>query len=413
MSRARRGLAALAALAVLVVLPPPAARADADDPRTRAIAEAMAEGRVYVEPALAGGDADRWADRLQSALDRIDFPTPVSVAAWTASDVIGPSTPFSDDARAWTRLGVPAGVRVFAVGSGARTLADGQPQRVLDRAAALDEAAGKVRGEAARIAGRDEADFLPVAEVWAWLRLAAADPPTERALAAELAADDAVFVDTTPSPFTYSSDRPLFDPTGRASLIVIGLIVAGYLGFRGYRAVAAWRTPDAEEDPGAEPPPSPLLVSAAEVERRVTELAVAISERPAAPGTLGYDRAQACSDAAERYADRDAERDRIGAVLLCRDGQRWLRGEPVERRCYFNPAHLATGAVKRDGVAVPCCAACALQIRAGRAPLALRVAAAEGDPRRPYYEVADSWTRTGYGALSEDWAEQVLRESLR
>jgi hypothetical protein len=390
-----------------------AAAAGASDDRAATIVATLDGGKPYVEDAEAGGDAALWRTRLTQALADVDLPVPVRVAAWTSIDD-QPDTPSLEAA------GLRPGIYLLE-DDGYLDEADQGVSNALSRQALarLDQSRS-VLIEALRLSGRDAAttEPLPLAEAWVWLRLAAAHPPSPVSLARQLADDPAVLVDSQPlDPGVGATD---LDPTSPLSLTLIALVVGGFLVVRAALAVRSRRTAvagGARHAPGARPVPSRAAgVEAAppppsEIETLVTDLGVAIAQAPARPGQVDYDRAQACLDAAERYVDRDDVRARVGVQLLVADGRAWLAGHAPAPRCYFNPGHVAVPGesldqVERGGLTLPCCRACAAAVRTGREPEALVV------DDEPYFTRSDVWTVTGYGSLSQDWAEQVYRDAL-
>ncbi|MDA0564206.1 hypothetical protein LG943_07685 [Streptomonospora sp. S1-112] len=174
----------------------------------------------------------------------------------------------------------------------------------------------------------------------------------------------------------------------------------------------------------------------AEVERELVDL----GERLAATTLAGGDdRASAdhaaaldAHDAAGRVLDGARGIDDLAGVrVLLHLGEDLLaaaaahdggRKAPAPRRhCFFNPLHATTtrpvtwravGTTRR--IKVHACTDCAAAVRGHRAPTALPVR--HDGERVPYYEVPaeDSvWAATGYGNLSADLVQRVLRGDLR
>ncbi|MFC3997028.1 hypothetical protein ACFOVU_13940 [Nocardiopsis sediminis] len=177
----------------------------------------------------------------------------------------------------------------------------------------------------------------------------------------------------------------------------------------------------------------------AEVERELVEVA----ERLGA-FTLAEDAPQA-AEAAEQYRTAlDAQHaagkaldtahgmaDLAGARVLLHMSEDALRAAearqqgrrpPAARRhCYFDPLHAtdtrplnwrALGSSRK--VRVHACADCTAAVRGHRAPVALPDL--RGGEQVAYYEVpADEsvWSATGYGSLSDDLVQRVLRGDLR
>lgn len=111
--------------------------------------------------------------------------------------------------------------------------------------------------------------------------------------------------------------------------------------------------------------------------------------------------------------------DLIGAVVVARTGLRDLeqlrtkRTLTAYRPCFFNPVHQpaydrATWRVDHATVSLPACSKCLTAIRAGHEPEVLRL----GRRGHPYYERDDIWARTGFGALVDDLAAQVMADRM-
>lgn len=111
--------------------------------------------------------------------------------------------------------------------------------------------------------------------------------------------------------------------------------------------------------------------------------------------------------------------DLIGAVVVARTGLRALeqlrtkRTLQAYRPCFFNPVHQpaydkATWTLGHATVALPACSKCLTTMRAGHEPEVLRL----GRRGRPYYERTDVWARTGFGALVDDLAAQVMADRM-
>lgn len=122
---------------------------------------------------------------------------------------------------------------------------------------------------------------------------------------------------------------------------------------------------------------------------------------------------------AETLMRSDDVADLIGAVVVARTGLRDLeqlrtkRTLKAYRPCFFNPVHQpaydrATWRVGHATVSLPACSTCLTAIRAGREPEVLRL----GRRRQAYYERDDIWARTGFGALVDDLAAQVMADRM-
>lgn len=128
------------------------------------------------------------------------------------------------------------------------------------------------------------------------------------------------------------------------------------------------------------------------------------------PDWLG---ATAAREAADLLIDSDDRADLAGALVLARIGERQLsRTHRAYRPCFFDPLHAegtrtASWRFGEASVEVPVCRACERTLDTGGTPQALRRG------RRPYFEGDDLWARTGFGALADDLAAQVVADRAR
>lgn len=264
--------------------------------------------------------------------------------------------------------------------------------------------------------------IAPIAEAWIMLRLAAANPPSARALADELigsdgVSDDSLFIE--PPDYDFSSDSDTGDSDyGLGTWLTLGCFMAlafGLVGWSAFRAITSGNLTRKRELSLPRDSWDTELTPTA-VESELTALAERIAASDVQPGDPAYDRAQASADAAARFVDSDEARDRVGVHLLVEDGLNALLAEDGTPRCFFNPRHRARRTVARSragvgGAEVPSCHDCARAIKAGERPPALMLPDADGRVT-PYYAVDDVWSRTGYGSLDPAWATVVLRDSL-
>ncbi|MFB8767246.1 hypothetical protein VSQ78_05985 [Nocardiopsis alba] len=169
-----------------------------------------------------------------------------------------------------------------------------------------------------------------------------------------------------------------------------------------------------------------------QAERELIEVGERLGAMEPATGTdasLSLGRALDAHDAARRVAEHLEEgslADVVGVLVLldlaedglaaAGRGRRWS-GADRRRHCYANPLH-GTGTTDTDwrqlgatrSVRVPLCGGCAKAVRARTRPAALQV---EHEGRSvPYYEVPAEesvWAATGFGSLSDDLVERILR----
>ncbi len=139
-----------------------------------------------------------------------------------------------------------------------------------------------------------------------------------------------------------------------------------------------------------------------------------------------FDNAEAASRLLQRPAADGPDRscDLVAATVLARQGlelvggKRALNDAVVHRPCFFNPLHTpgaSTTVHWQDGrghdAQVAACADCAEELAHGRAVDALVLPGRHGGDA-PWWDAgcAPLWTRTGFGALGDDLATQVLVE---
>jgi hypothetical protein len=169
-----------------------------------------------------------------------------------------------------------------------------------------------------------------------------------------------------------------------------------------------------------------------QVERELIEVGERLGAMEPATGTdaaLSLGRALDAHDAARRVAEHLGEgslADVVGVLVLldlaedglaaAGKGRRWS-GADRRRHCYANPLH-GTGTTDTDwrqlgatrSVRVPLCGGCVKAVR-GRTRLAALQVEHEGRSV-PYYEVPAEesvWAATGFGSLSDDLVERILR----
>lgn len=194
-----------------------------------------------------------------------------------------------------------------------------------------------------------------------------------------------------------------------AGLVVVAAFALGLVLPPGIAAITpAARRRRQQERPAA----GPRLVAAAprDEARREALDAVAGLARAIAVAPAPSDRAQRRYDAASKLLE-DADADPLALIaseVLARSGRALLtRGEGDWRPCFFDPRH-GEGTVAtrwRQGsadVPLPACPACAKAIAAQRPPSAL----ADGD--QPYWQRDTLWARTGFGAIDDRLADDVL-----
>lgn len=246
----------------------------------------------------------------------------------------------------------------------------------------------------------------PVAQGWIFLRLMA-DPGSAPDVIEELTGDTSILSDLAREHDHYYGENDDFSPP---TLIIAGVMLLGTV-LLAARRIRNDRRSARKKSLDLEPDPMLRRLTPLALEEALTVLTEKIAASDRVPGDPHYDRAQACVDAANKYADSDTDRDRIGVHFLVEDGERALTGGSRTRRCYFHPAHRGNSTVTRKQVTVPCCAECAAAVKRGDRPPALLLADTEGRVR-PYHFDDDVWTSTGYGAIDEHWARRALLAAL-
>jgi len=131
-------------------------------------------------------------------------------------------------------------------------------------------------------------------------------------------------------------------------------------------------------------------------------------------------RALTARDAVEPLLASGDVGDVIGARMIAQMGAhdlgRGRRGSGAALvPCFFDPRHpdgTATASWRLgDGmVEVPCCPACATAVGQDATPRHLRLPHRRGTV--PYWERGDVWARTGFGAITDDLAGDVLAERV-
>lgn len=380
----------------LLLASTPAAAAETD--RMSELVRALREDGVLIDTPYGRGDRDAWAERIRRA--RADSPHPVYVVLSYAVPGDGlPSKP-QKLVRALRNAGTGPGYYVVGDEYGTFVHSSDVPAAPAERAL---HAGNRV------LDGLDES-LTSVARAWFEVRLLGSDPPRVKELIAEARANPAYFPVTEAYPDT-ASPPPVITPVSSATagvVVLASVLVAGrWLRGRGRRVVSV------------EPVEVFMLVDLTDAYRmqtRITELSGAIAQSTPSEESA-YVRSTRCAEAAARYADSSRPRDRLGVSLLAMAGLDELAGRTPHRPCVFNPLHEADRVISRtvDDVRLeraPCCAACLASVRGGRMAAVLRIPEHDGGEPERFDATDDVWTRTAYGALSENLAEQVISSSF-
>ncbi|MDT0201922.1 hypothetical protein [Nocardioides sp. AE5] len=122
-------------------------------------------------------------------------------------------------------------------------------------------------------------------------------------------------------------------------------------------------------------------------------------------------RATLSRDLAEELGDSDDLLEVIGADMLATTATRHLAGRTDWRPCFFDPRHgRANTKAMIANLTVPACSRCAGQVSEGKEPEGLLVPRGQRGAGTSYWKQASVWSRTGYGALADDFADQVAAQ---
>lgn len=190
------------------------------------------------------------------------------------------------------------------------------------------------------------------------------------------------------------------DELPRGLLIAIGCVAAvGAFG-----GLATWRRVQGVAALPVRPPLEPVEADFRPLAHETLDELAQKLEAAADPPDEAFEAQRAASKAIE-----DARRpvDWVGAFVLASNGLAAMRNRP-SLPCFFNPLHHRTRRRTpwRRGsktIEIPACNACERALQKGRRPQELH------DDGKPYWERDTVWARTGFGALDEDVALQVLR----
>lgn len=369
-----------------------------------AIADALAESPVYVDPTLANDVPADVADSLVTAIEDNDLPVYVVAYPLDYTDAYN--------------------------GRPSQLLALVQEQTGLDGVYVHTDADNRL--ETYSVGTPDEWEAAAVAQDE---QSPAAD--LEKFLELVISGEGPALLDEQ----MYGSESESGGESGGGAGVVIGvvvavivlaLIVAGVIvnsrAKRPNKAVRrAYDVPDAVVEAVRKSQESTVAGQARE---RVLALGEALDRTkvPAnADGVTEYRAALDAYDAAGRTLDASDDphlADAVGALVLTETGQAHLeratgpardRRREMGRPCFFNPLHGAasTRATLPGGTAtrVPSCDACARATKGGKQPQALMVTV--DGKSMPYYESdLQPWADTGYGSIETDLVERVLTRGI-
>lgn len=380
---------------VALLVPMSAAAAEATGPRTvDQLTAALRADPVLVDPALGTGDAAGVHDVLTDLSDEVDVPVYVVLAS-TPAELRTAEHP-AEQAAGLLNAALGDGLYIVQLTEGISWVGGFGAQ-----AKKLDTSPGQAAHHRAQDLGPLDYN-QPTAALKAELVLrSAADPGRE-------IGDDQLreWIDT-PRAFVPTEARDHVDQSARRWVVTIAaalaVLIAGLtltsvgtaypLGVRRARAKSA-------------PNLNPLDVAAlSRAQKRYDNLRV---EELASPQATAA--AEALS-AADLVADSTDPLDTVGAWVLAQQAERELDrihrpSRPPYRPCVVNPEHgeaSATVPLTGSSIDAPACASCGHE-RGGF----LTVSTWRG--QRRYLDTSSVWARTGFGALVDDLARQVIAD---
>lgn len=410
------------------------------------LAEALREDGVVIDQAMGSGEAQGAHDRIAALVRDTPFPVYVALLEDTqgvAGDGVDVNESLAGllhrrlgDEQAFFVVDTPDGIpAVVSYGLGVESSLFSY--RHADREqldAAVHDAVVDEIGHGARAAS------IVLAELWAQRAddyVAAARegdggsddlaplPPDEVDRLVDLAAPLATRRDWRPHIDEFVEVRPASRGFTWFVSISVGAALALLLG----QSLRGWPRPRRSGRPkgvgrrptprtGGEPQtPAPETLRA-QARRLVGTLAddLASADWQAVDRDLA-DRADAARVAAEMLLDSDDIADLLGAQALARTGSADLdraRGRGgAFRPCFFDPRHGTAGhavgwRLGQGRVEVPCCGVCRRAVQDGRRPASLLLPGRRD--AQPYWERGDVWARTGFGAVTDALARDVLED---
>lgn len=381
-------------LFLLVAMPVGAAHAAPYPHTTDEIAEQLATDPIMVQQAMGAGDAAGFHALLTTLADEVDVPVYV-VLSTTPVDLVGAEGPAE---QAMAILHDTLGEGLYIVG-----FTDG-PMLVKGFGAAktLDINPGhRAATRAARIDTDDRRTVSPAMKAELILR-SATDPGQE------ITDQDLRTWLDKPQAFRPEHEDSLADAKARRWVYASGTATVALLAGLTVMLLAR-RAPllagRARKEPAVVQTPANLEVLN-QAHARFAAL------RPEALASPYAKNAELDLEAADLVARSSRRIDQVGAWVLAQHADRELDriAHPTRRPyrpCVINPEHgEATGSVRLVGSSIdaPACSDCV----ASRGDF-LMTSTWRGE--RPYLDVASVWSRTGFGALVDDLARQVIEDS--
>ena len=405
------------------------------------LADALREDGVVVDRVIGSGDAQGAHDRIAALVREVPFPVYVALVEHPEGLPTDSSVDSTEVLAGLLHRRLGDGLYVVESVEGIQQVVafglDASPARLSLGAGSNRDALDEAMQEAGGYAIRTEDYLYPPAVAEAEVQVLAAEELVE--MAREPASGDYP-VTVEPGALDELAERAVatartaeWRPGGRDHVEVrnaesgtsvltgglVGLVVALLLGqtLRGWpRNRRRSAEPRAAEPRGTAPPDLETERARARelLDTLVAELAdtdwTTVRDRDVAG------RALTARDALSQLVDSGDVADLVGAQVIARIGVHDLArgrlgaGDPVST-CFFDPRHPdASGTVSwplGDGdVEVPCCATCRKRTGKGRAPEHLRLPVRRG--AAAYWERDDVWARTGFGAITDFLARDVL-----
>jgi hypothetical protein len=392
--RAGAGLA----LAVLVLVVPSSAGATATQgPRTvDDLAASLRDDPILVDPTMGTGDADGVHDVLTDLAAQVDVPVYVVLAA-TPADLRTTEDP-AQQAAALLNADLGDGLYVVHFTDGIGWVGG------FGAAKDIDTTPGQRAATRAREIGPNEYNQVTAALDAELVLRAAADPG--RAIS-----DDRLreLIDT-PYAFVPTGARERTDQLARRWVYTIAAALAVLVAGLCLSAVGRAAPMPSRRRTTTAPSSSRVLnpvddETLIRAHRRFDGLAAADLASPHATA------AQEALTAADLVASSGDRLDAVGAWVLAQQAGREIDrirrpARPAYRPCVVNPEHgeaSATVRLARTSIDAPACAACA------HTPGTFLTAPTWGRDRS-YLTTSTVWARTGFGALVDDLAGQVIAD---
>jgi hypothetical protein len=397
----RRMMLGLLVLASLTMVAPAAAGASATEgPRTvDQLATALAEDPIIVEPALGAGFTDDVHDVLTDLAAEVDVPVFVVLAS-VPPDLRSAEDP-AQQAAAVLSATLGDGLYHVAFTTGGSWTGGFGSARTIDVNPGR-QAVGRIRG--LRSSDHDQTTSALEAEL---VVRSAADPGRSFS-------DDELkeWIDT-PWAFVPTEARDRTDRIAQrwvttiavaVSVLVAGLILTPVIVANPLTSGRArqGRTPGRRPPPVMAPDPADL----SRAQQRYDRLRASDLASPHATS------AAEAIEAARLVADTGDDLDAVGAWVLALQARRELdrirrpTRDPY-RPCVVNPLHgeaSRTVALAGSSIDAPACAAC------GDGAGGEFLVDSTWRGARPYLETSSVWARTGFGALVDDLARQVIAD---